>query len=107
MFGHVGGSVAATTTEPYGASPGASKGRPLKADASASAWARPPSLTSWASERLDALRQSQPISSTSSPSASQTPSPCRQPFGTSRTSATSPTQPTTGVGGIARPSVSL
>ena len=38
----------------------------------ASACARPPAPTSWASESFETLRQSQPISSTSSPSASQT-----------------------------------
>src|SRR5207302_1653877 len=98
------GSGPARTTDPYGASPFASKRWPLKADASLSACARPPSLTSCASENRCALRQSHPIRSTSSPSTSHTRSPGRQPRGTSRTSGTSPTQPTTGVGGIARPS---
>ena len=91
---------------------------PLQSAASASATARPPSETSCASESSGAARQRNSTSRASAPRSSGggrvvrpgptiTTSPSRHRPGTARTSGTSPTQPTTGVGGIARPSVSL
>src|ERR671934_101768 len=104
--------VQASTTEPYAASPPQVEASPLQSAASASASSSPPSETSCASESSGAERQRNAISaacsaSESPASASRMQSPDRQPEGICRTSCTRPTQPTTGVGGIARPSLSL
>src|SRR5262249_7547302 len=82
-------------------------GHPLHAAASASARSRPPLPTSWASENRSAFCQTNRTSAAPSPRSRATVSPERHRDGLRVTSRMSPTQPTTGVGGIARPSVSL